>query len=187
MLGQLSRLVPLVSTQPKNCSGSHKGPSGRRRWIAMNEKVQQRDLWASACAWVCACVRACVWTIVMWIITLFAHQWPWVSEKALQILIFADKAECQGERTEFYFKDLSHSTDYIPLHLRWLHSARLSSHTDNMWRLSPNLTAWLIKQCCYGGNLLQLTVCAWGYCVYIAWTKVVPYYIHIFNQPSLNF
>lgn len=37
----------LVTTQPKSCSGSHKGTSGRRHWIAMDEKVQQRDVWAS--------------------------------------------------------------------------------------------------------------------------------------------
>ena len=123
----------------------------------------------------------------MWITTPSAHQWPWVSEKSLQILIFADKAQCHGGRNEFYFKDLSHSTDYIPLHLRWLHSARLSGRTDNMWRLSPGFTAWLITQPGYGGNLLRVRVCAWGYCGYIAGTTAVPHYIHIFNQSTLNF
>ena len=135
------------------------------------------------CVYLCVCVR----TTVMWIITPFAHQWPWVSEKPLQIPIFADKAQCQGGRNEFYFKDLSHSTDYIPLHLRWLHSARLSGRADNMWRLSPGFTAWLIMQRGYGGNLLQARVCSRGYCGYIAGTKAVPHYIHIFNQSTLNF
>lgn len=181
MQGLLSRLVPLVTTQPKSCSGSNKGPSRRRHWIAMDEQVQQRDLRACACVYLSVCACVCVWTTLMWIITLLVHQCPWVSEKSLQILIFADKAQCQGGRNEFYFKAVSHSTDYIPLHLRWLHTAQLSSCTDNMWRLSPNFTAWLIMQRCYGGNLLLLRVCAWGYCVHIAWTKVAPYYIHIFH------
>lgn len=77
---------------------------------------------------VCLSVRG----MLMWIITPCAHQWPWMSEKTLQILIFADKAQSQGGRNEFYFVDLSHSTDYIPLHLRCLRSAHSSSHTDNM-------------------------------------------------------
>lgn len=133
MQEQLSGVVPLVTTPPESCSGSHKEQGWRRLWIAMDEKVQQRDLWASTCAQLCACARACtcararVRTIVMWIITPFAQQWPWVSEKMLQILIFADKAQCQEGRNEFYFKDVSHSTDYIPLHLRCLAFASLIS------------------------------------------------------------
>lgn len=133
---------------------------------------------------VCLCVCVCVWTTLMWIITLFIHQWPWVSEKSLQILIFADKAECQGERNEFYFKALSHSTDYTRLHLRWLHTAQLSDCTDNMWRLLPNSTAWLIMQHYYHGNLLQLSFCARGY--FVAWTIVYSYNIHIFLQSTPN-
>lgn len=130
----------------------------------MDEKMQQRDFQASACVYF---VRVCVWTIVMWIITPFAHQWPWVSEKSPQILIFADKAQCQGRRNEFYFRDLSHSTDYVPLHLRWLHSAWLSSRTDNMWRLSPNFYSLTYNAVLYGWQFTPTQSLRWGLlCIY---------------------
>lgn len=182
LLSGLVPLAPLVTTQPKSCWGSHKEPGGRRLLIAMDEKVQQRDLWASTCVSLCVCVCVVYCDVNN---NSFAHQWPWVSENMLQILIFADKAQSQGGRNEFYFKDLFHSTDYIPLHLRCLHSAHLSGCTDKMesvaqfYSLTYNaaLSQWQFT----AAHSLHLGLL----CIYMAWTKVVPYYIHIFKQSTL--
>lgn len=46
------------------------------------------------------------------------------------------------------------------------------------WRVSPNFIASLIMQRCHSGNLLRLTVCTWGYCVYI-WPG--PKWFHIIS------
>lgn len=62
-------------------------------------------LWANLCMCVFMCV--CMCAIVMWIMALSVHRWPWVSRKSLQILIFLQtKQNTDGEKEISFIRKL---------------------------------------------------------------------------------
>lgn len=56
-------------------------------------------------------------------------------------LFLPTKRNAKRGRNEFYFKDVSHSGDYIPLHLRCRRRLRLSRAALTIRRPSANFTA----------------------------------------------
>lgn len=151
----------------------------------MYKKVQHGDLWA------CACVCLCVWVCAD---HCDVNNNSFRSPVALSVWrshckssFLQTKHNAKAEEMSFILKIcLIQQITFLSI-LGDCTQLGLSGRADNMWRLSPGFTAWLIMQRGYGGNLLRVRVCAWGYCGYIAGTTVVPHYIHIFNQSTLNF
>lgn len=78
------------------------------------------------------CVPVC--EMLIWIITPPLTSGPGCLRRCCKSSFLQTKHNlCGGGRWNgFCFVDLSHSTDYVPLHLRCLHSAHSSSHTDYM-------------------------------------------------------
>lgn len=149
MQGLLRRLVPLVTTEPKSCSGSHKGLSEWRHWIAMDEQVQQRDLWACEYG-VCACV--CVDCDV--------NNNSFRSPAALSVgKVTANPHFCRqstmprGEEMSFLLKlCLIQQITFLSI----LGDCTQLGYLDALTICGdclPIFTAWLIIQCCYDSNL----------------------------------
>lgn len=109
-----------------------------------------------------------------------AHQWPWMSEKMLQILISADKAQGWGEEVVLWIFLIQQITFSSILGVCTLltHQATLT-----IWNLSSNFTAWLTIQCCHNLQLrnncsfhLELLDINYIYC-----QNMGSYNSHIFN------
>lgn len=165
-----SKLVPLVATQTKSCSGSHKEPSWTRQRIAMGDKLQQQDF----CA--CPCVYVDYGDVNY--TSFFLTSGLGCLRRCCKSLFLQTKHNAKENKISFISK--------IGLiqQITFLSILGVSSHltyiaTLTIWSLAPSFTAWIIMQRCHSGNLWLLTICFSGYCAYIPWTKVVQYYIHI--------